>query len=133
MTIGESHFPRDWLAYAEEDFARVPRLVRAHDAGLAGFCLQQAIEKFLKAYLLEQGWRLRRTHDLGDLLTEAIAYEPGWDRFLSVCQRITDFYILSRYPFPVSARFTEQDVRAALRAVLPLVNRIRRTFPPVTT
>lgn len=64
MTMGESPFPRDWLAYAAEDFARVRRLLRAHDAGLAGFCLQQAIEKFLEAFLLTKGWSLRRIHAL---------------------------------------------------------------------
>jgi HEPN domain-containing protein len=56
-----------------------------------GIHLQQAIEKWLKAFLLHHGWTLRRTHELEALLDEAIRYEQGWSVFGGLCQRARDF------------------------------------------
>jgi len=50
----------------------VRSLLDAGDGELAGFCLQQAVEKFLKAFLLSKGWKLRRVHDLNTLLDDAL-------------------------------------------------------------
>ena len=64
MPHEESLYPADWVRIAEKDLRRVDRLLDKHDPELAGFCLQQAVEKFLKAFLLSKGWRLRRIHNL---------------------------------------------------------------------
>lgn len=64
MPPKESRYPKDWLALAEKDLVRVRRSLRDRDPELAAFCLQQAVEKFLKAFLLSKGWKLRRIHDL---------------------------------------------------------------------
>ena len=56
MPPEDSQYPLDWLHIAERDFVRVERLLAIDDAQAAGFFLQQAIEKFLKAYLLSRGW-----------------------------------------------------------------------------
>lgn len=50
MASEESSYPADWLRIAERDWGRVDRLLQAGDAELAGFCLQQALEKFFKAF-----------------------------------------------------------------------------------
>ena len=55
MLPRESRYPNDWLALAEKDLQRVTRSLHDKDPELAAFCLQQAVEKFLKAYLLSKG------------------------------------------------------------------------------
>ena len=55
MQSGESSYPKDWLRIAEKDWKRVGMLIDGDDPELAGFCLQQAVEKFLKAFLLSKG------------------------------------------------------------------------------
>jgi HEPN domain-containing protein len=67
MRRKESTYPADWLRIAEKDFGRVERLLDNRDPEMAGFCLQQALEKFLKAFLLSKGWQLRRIHNLDAL------------------------------------------------------------------
>lgn len=52
MPKRESLYPKDWLAKAEQDLKRVEVLLEADDAPGAGFHLQQAMEKYLKGYLL---------------------------------------------------------------------------------
>jgi len=75
MQRKESLYPADWLRIAEKDLARVEGLLDGGDSEMAGFCLQQAVENFLKAFLLAQGWQLRRIHDLDALLDDRVNKE----------------------------------------------------------
>ncbi len=52
MPRKESLYPTDWLRIAEKDLQRAEHLLEIHDAEAAGFYFQQAVEKFLKAFLL---------------------------------------------------------------------------------
>lgn len=125
MPHEESLYPADWVRIAEKDLRRVDRLLDKHDPELAGFCLQQAVEKFLKAFLLSKGWRLRRIHNLDALLDDAITYDASLEEFRSACQKISAFYFVERYPFLVETGITEQDVRASFEEVTDLVERVR--------
>jgi HEPN domain-containing protein len=125
MASEESRYPADWLSIAERDWKRVDRLLQAGDAELAGFCLQQALEKIFKAFLLFNGWELHRVHDLEVLLNAASAYDSSLEPFRSPCQRITGFYLTERYPFLTESSLTEGDVRASLEQVRELIGRLR--------
>ncbi len=104
MPPRESSYPAEWFRIAEKDLARVEQCLRAGDSELAGFCLQQAVEKFLKGFLLKHGWELRRIHDLEALLDDACAHLAGIESFRQVCQRITKFYLMQRYPLASVSR-----------------------------
>lgn len=54
----ESLYPKDWIEKAKKDLRRAKLLLADGDTEGAGFHLQQAIEKYLKGYLLSKGWRL---------------------------------------------------------------------------
>ena len=125
MPREESLYPADWLRIAEKDLGRVEHLLDVHDPEAAGFFLQQAVEKFLKAFLLSRGWELERIHDLEVLLNEALAYDPSLESFRAICQKVTGFYLLERYPFIVEAGLTEGDVRNSLKQVKGLIKRLR--------
>lgn len=126
MPPKESRYPKDWLSLAEKDLARVKRSLRDKDPELAGFCLQQAVEKFLKAFLLSKGWKLRRIHDLEALLDDAMAHDTSLDQFRNVCQKITNYYVVERYPLAVETDLTEEQVRASLEAAERLIERLRK-------
>jgi len=125
MAREESLYPADWLRIAEKDLARAKHLLDIQDAEAAGFFLQQAAEKFLKAFLLSKGWKLERIHDLEALLNAALAHDPSMEQFRLACQKITGFYFVERYPFIIEASLTEDDVRSALDQVGGLIERIR--------
>jgi len=125
MASDEPRYPTDWLRNAERDWGRVDRLLQAGDAELAGFCLQQALEKFFKAFLLAKGWELQRIHDLEALLNAAMAYDPSLEPFRSPCQKITGFYLTERYPFLTETSLMEKDVRDSLEQVRGLIDRLR--------
>jgi HEPN domain-containing protein len=73
-------------------------MLAAADGAAAGLFLQQAIEKFLKGYLVERGWQLRRTHELDRLLDATITYEPVLARFRPLCERVSGYYLVEPYP-----------------------------------
>jgi HEPN domain-containing protein len=125
MPRRESRYPADWLRIAERDLARVDHLLEVQDPEAAGFFLQQAVEKFLKAFLLSKGWELQRIHDLETLLNAALAYDPSLEPFRSACQKITGFYLVERYPFVIESGLTVEDVRTSLIQVEALIEILR--------
>jgi len=125
MPCEESLYPTDWLRIAEKDLGRVEHLLDVEDAEAAGFFLQQAVEKFLKAFLLSKGWELERIHDLEALLNAALVHDSSLESFRAVCQKITGFYFVERYPFIVEAGLTEDDVRESLEQVKGLIEKLR--------
>ena len=124
MPPEESTYPRDWLAIAERDLSRVDRCLRDRDPEAAGFFLQQALEKFLKAFLLSKGWRLRRIHDLEALLDDVVEYDGHFETFRLVCQRVTGYYLVERYPLPGVSPPGEDEVNEALETARDLVSKI---------
>jgi len=127
MPRKESLYPADWLRIAEKDLQRADHLLEIHDAEAAGFYLQQAVEKFLKAFLLANGWKLERIHDLETLLNNALAYDPTLEEYRSACQKITAFYFVERYPFVTGTGLTEDDIRSSREQVQQLIEKIRTT------
>jgi HEPN domain-containing protein len=126
MPREESFYPADWLRIAEKDLGRVERLLSIQDSEAAGFYLQQAVEKFLKAFLLSKGWQLARIHDLEALLNQVLTYDSSVEQFRPACQKITGFYMIERYPFTIEATVTEDDVRQSWEQVNRLIERLRR-------
>jgi HEPN domain-containing protein len=125
MPLEESFYPRDWFDKARQDVRTVEILLREEgDAEIAGFHLQQAVEKYLKGYLLSQGWELQRIHNLEALLNEAIRFEPEMERFRELCEEATDFYTLERYPFFASPGITPENVSRLLPSLRQLIEQI---------
>ena len=132
MNPQESEFPEYWIRIAERDYDRMRRMFRDDDPEGAGYYLQQAAEKFFKAYLIRQGWRLRRTHDLGRLLDEAVQYDATLERYRAVCELVSMYQFAGRYPrytleayYPNLPVMNDENIRAALAEITPLIERLR--------
>ncbi|MBI2487158.1 MAG: HEPN domain-containing protein [Deltaproteobacteria bacterium] len=110
---------------AEKELKRIEYLLDLHDPEAAEFFLKQPVEKFLKAFLLSKGWGLKRTHDLEVLLNEALIYNPSLEPFRTVCQKITGFYLMERYPLVAEVGLTEDDIRDSLNKVKGLIQKLR--------
>ena len=126
MPPEESQYPRDWLKVAEKDWRRMGQALDDGDAEEAGFWLQQAVEKYLKAYLLSKGWVLRKIHDLEVLLNEAAVHMPAFGRYGTVCQRISGYYLTERNPFVDLPGLTLDEVSGSRDGVTGLVELIRQ-------
>ena len=130
MPHEEPQYPKDWLRVAEKDLGRVSSLLAISDPQAAGFFLQQAVEKFLKAFLLSKGWILQRTHDLEALLNHGLAYLPSLETYRAACQKISGFYVVDRYPPFTEVGLTEEDVRTSLNQAEGLIAALRGAMAP---
>jgi HEPN domain-containing protein len=83
------------------------------------------VEKFLNAFLLSRNWELQRIHDLEVLLNAAVRHDPALETFRAVCQRITGYYLIERYPLITESGLKNHDLTESLAQVMPLVERLR--------
>jgi len=105
-----SGIPEEWREVARKDWARVKRQLEDGDAEAAGYFLQQSIEKYLKAFLLQYGWSLKKIHAVHDLLSDAVIHQPALETFRSLCERVSGYYLAERYPPLVPSELTCADV-----------------------
>ncbi len=125
MRYEESRYFKDWFRIGGNELKRAQNLLDLKDLGGAGFNIQQAIEKYLKGYMLSQGWELRRIHNLDTLLNEAIIYEPSLEEFRLPCQKITEYYVEERYPLVVSSELTEEEIKGSLSIAEKMIEKLR--------
>jgi HEPN domain-containing protein len=72
MNQGTILFINQWLAKANENMFVVDKLTEDEITATSAVCFhcQQAVEKFLKAYLIANGFDIKRTHNIEYLLAE---------------------------------------------------------------
>jgi HEPN domain-containing protein len=89
----------DWISFADKDFAAAEIIMKEDRplTNIVAFHCQQAIEKYLKAYLIEKDIPIIKTHDLIKLndMTKEIKDLYIDERKLT---EINEVYIESRYP-----------------------------------
>ncbi|MEW6026656.1 MAG: HEPN domain-containing protein [Planctomycetota bacterium] len=122
-----SLYPNDWMEKAQKDLKRVNVLLSARDAAGAGFHLQQAIEKYLKAYLLTKGWKLEYINDPPKLLNYAKEYDSGLETFRALCERVTEYYTSERYPFFEEIPPSKKELDETLEQTNKLISKIKIT------
>ena len=101
--------PEDWLRHARSDLAlaqqrQVPEVL------LAALCFhaQQAVEKSLKAVLLQRGMAFPYTHDLARIITLVKSTGLPWPEELEAAAALTVYPTGSRYPGP-SGEITDEE------------------------
>ncbi|HEX6384553.1 MAG TPA: HEPN domain-containing protein [Anaerolineae bacterium] len=124
----ESLIPHEWYQKAEEDLLAAQALWQNAPQLQASiiFHLQQAVEKYLKGFLLSRGWTLQRIHDLVRLLGDVIAYEPAFVQFDTLCDELTSHYFQSRYPLTPLFQITEQELQQLFVKVEELIVEIKQ-------
>ncbi len=124
MKAEESLYPQDWFRIGEKEFKRAKNLLDIEDLEGAGFNIQQAVEKYLKGFLLSKGWKLRRIHNLEVILNDAIGYEPSLEIFRKNCRKITYYYIEERYPSTITSELTREEIKNSLESADELIKKI---------
>jgi HEPN domain-containing protein len=76
----------------------------------------QAVEKFLKAYLVERNSYFKKTHDLVWLVNKCADIDADFKKFEEDCEFMSDFFIELRYPDMLSDRTHEEAKRACKAA-----------------
>ena len=92
------HFIKQWLAKANEDLLVVEKLTENDIIATPSICFhcQQAVEKFLKAFLISNDIDIKKTHNIEYLLSECSDLDT---EFSTVDPKeLSEFGVDARYP-----------------------------------
>jgi HEPN domain-containing protein len=119
---------REWVKTAEEDLQTIQAVLILQDVPwrVVAYHAQQAAEKYLKAFLISRGWRLKKTHDLVELNAEAKAFVPELAVLDGECANLNGFIQAGRYPISI---VTETDARMAVVAAERIRTEILKLLP----
>lgn len=121
----------DWVRRAEDD-VQAAEMLMTHGSGLPNpivFHAQQAVEKYLKAYLTWHQVHFPKTHDIERLLVLIEAIDNDLATKLSETTVLTLYGVDVRYPGDMPEATIEEareavglmhETRKAVRALLPL-------------
>jgi HEPN domain-containing protein len=90
---------KDWVDYAKDDLEIARELLKSEfcpTRDIVSHC-QQAIEKYFKAFLIENGWELQRTHNLVFLYKEILKIKD-FSLSKDLLIQINDRFETVRYP-----------------------------------
>jgi HEPN domain-containing protein len=121
-----------WLEYAKENLASAQILL---DHDLFNPCLQnaqQAVEKMLKALLIESGIKVRKTHGIGELIT--VLAQAGWNTGVTDDEAdvLDSIYLPSKYPLGSVLPDFEPDREICARCI-DIASRLRESVARLMT
>lgn len=91
-------FIQQWLLKANEDLFVVEKLTEPEIIATTSVCFhcQQAVEKFLKAFLIANGSDIKKTHNIEFLLSECADFDKDFSEIDP--KELSDFGVDARYP-----------------------------------
>ena len=91
--------PADWFAFAEERLRGADVLRQSEGVNALGIeALQEAMERYLKGFLIAKGWALVKTHDLERLVKEASQFDNRFAAFQPFANELTEDFFEQHYP-----------------------------------
>jgi len=87
--------------------------------------IQQALEKYLKGYLVLNGKRPPRIHELDALLANIGAFDKNFADFLGLCEKVSKYYIDDRYPPGPPVDYKYEEIKSDLDRAWEMVRNIQ--------
>lgn len=118
--------PREWIRYAHENLGVAEREMGYETPAYHTVCFlcQSAAEKYLKGYLIAQGWMLKKTHDIAELLELCTEYAPDFEELLEEGTILNEYITEGRYPGDIAF---ESIGNAEAQEAVDIIRRIRDT------
>ncbi|MBM2813287.1 MAG: hypothetical protein HW421_49 [Ignavibacteria bacterium] len=90
---------RKWLIKADNNIKAASQLFEVKEIITDAICFhcQQAVEKYMKAYLVSKEIAPDKTHKLEILLTQCMGFEPSFEEIQNV-KYLTEYAVELRYP-----------------------------------
>ena len=91
----------EWFRFGDMDLSAASHLLSLHPVPLEIICFhcQQAVEKYLKGYLIYAGpEQPPKIHDLRQLRQLCLEYDEQFDSIADACEALTIYGVQPRYP-----------------------------------
>ncbi|MFH1838459.1 MAG: HEPN domain-containing protein [Candidatus Kuenenbacteria bacterium] len=120
---------KEWFKIADNDFGFAKSSLEDGDEYYAQICFlfHQAIEKYLKGYLIAKGKIPQKTHDLAFLIEECKQLDLKFEKFELECKEINKYYIPSRYPV-YWIEVKKENTKQAFEAVEKIIQFIKENI-----
>ena len=108
---------KKWLEYADENLRSAKVLL---DSELFNPCLQnvqQAVEKMLKALLVESAKKIKKTHSINELVSLLAEIGLNVDITEDECDLLDSIYLPSKYPLGGILPDFEPDLQTCRKCV----------------
>ena len=86
--------------------------------------IQQAIEKYLKGYLVLNGKKPPKIHELDTLLNHVLRFDSSLNSFLELCEKASRYYMEDRYPPGPVVEYQYNQIKADLDEAWELIRRV---------
>ncbi len=106
---------KSWLEQGNHDFEDAARLLK--NGGYPDticFHAQQAVEKYLKGFLVYNHKNPRAIHHLEELAKDCAEFDKDFLEILDDCLALTRYYIETRYPPLVLIAYTKDEAGKAI-------------------
>jgi len=87
------------------------------------FLFQQAIEKYLKGYLVAHNIEVKKTHNLRYLCQQCININKKFEEFIEDCEIIDQYYIPTRYPahWPIHTKTQAKEAHNIAKKLIDFI------------
>ena len=86
--------------------------------------IQQAVEKYLKGYLVLNGMKPPRIHELDTLLNHILRFDDRFKSFLELCEKASRYYIEDRYPPGPIVQYEYNEIKTDLDKTWELIRKV---------
>lgn len=87
--------------------------------------IQQALEKYLKGYLVLHAKKPPKIHELDTLLNRIAVFDDSFVSFLDLCEKASRYYIEERYPPGPPVEYEYEEIKEDLDRAWELIKKIR--------
>ena len=129
MKKNNDEYVKEWILFARDNLIAAKKSIKSDTDNdfipyhTVCFMCQGSAEKYLKAFLIWNGWNLKKTHDLEDLLVYAIELDYELEKLRDECKILNEYITEGRYPGDLPWEMIEKkDAEEAIEAADKIAN-----------
>jgi len=117
------HEIAEWFLIADEDVVSAEILNKGNSLGNSYYHCSQAVEKYLKCYLVANNIKINKDHNISETLMRCINIDNSFTEVLSECNKMTLSIKNLRYPGRIIP--TKENIKDAFY----LIEKIKKLKP----
>jgi len=117
---------KEWVERGKHDL-EVAKILLAEEeySDVVLFHVHQAVEKYLKGFLIYKGWGLKKIHDIELLITEAMSFDDEFQKYLDPGRELTAFYYEEQYPPGPITSYSKEEIKEILEVAEEIIDKLK--------